>query len=65
MMLLIMQFFQPPITASLFNLGILRALFSNALLLCPFLNIRDNGSHSYRTTKKNSVAHSPQANYTD
>jgi hypothetical protein len=53
MKLLIMQFFQPPVTSSLFGLNILlNTLFSNTLSLCSSLNVRDQVSHICKTTDK-------------
>jgi hypothetical protein len=53
MKLLIMQLLQPPVTSSLFGLNILlNTLFSNTLSLCFSLNVRDQVSHTYRTTGK-------------
>jgi hypothetical protein len=50
---LIMQFFQPPVTSSLFGPNILLiTLFSNTLGPCSSLNVRDQVSHPYRTTGK-------------
>jgi hypothetical protein len=43
--LLIMQFSPPPCPNILLN-----TLFSNTLSLCSSLNVRDQVSHSYRTT---------------
>jgi hypothetical protein len=44
---------QPSVTSSLFGPNILLSnLFSNTLSLCSSLNIRDQDSHSYRTTGK-------------
>jgi hypothetical protein len=50
MKLLIMQFSEPSFTSSLFCPDILGALFSNALSLCFYLNVRDQVSHPYKTT---------------
>jgi hypothetical protein len=53
MKLLIIQFFQPPVTSSLFGQNILlRALFSNTLNLYSSLNVRDHVLQPYRTTGK-------------
>jgi hypothetical protein len=53
MKLHIMQFFQPPVTSSLFGLNILLStLFSNTLSLCSSLNIRDQVLYPYTITGK-------------
>jgi hypothetical protein len=52
MKLLVMQFFHPPVTSSLFGPNILSILFANALSLCSSLNVKDQVSHTYRTTGK-------------
>jgi hypothetical protein len=45
-------FFQPPVTYSLLRPDVfLSLLFSNALSLCFFRNVRDLVSHPYRTDK--------------
>jgi hypothetical protein len=47
------SFPQPPVTSSLFGPNILLStLFSNTLSLCSSLNVRDQVSHPYRTTRK-------------
>jgi hypothetical protein len=47
------NFLYSPVTSSLFGPNILLStLFSNTLSLCPFLNVRDQVSHPYRTTGK-------------
>jgi hypothetical protein len=52
MKLLIMQFFQPPVTSSLFDPNILLStLFSNTL------NVRDQVLHRYKITGKIIVFH--------
>jgi hypothetical protein len=53
MKLIIMRFLQPPIILSLLGPNILiRNLYSKTLSLCSYLNIRDQVSHSYKTTGK-------------
>jgi hypothetical protein len=50
MKLLITQFFQPPITSSVFGPNIvLSVLFSNALSLYASFNVRDQVPHPYET----------------
>jgi hypothetical protein len=47
------NFLYPPVTSSLFGPNILlNTLFSNTLSPCPFLNVRYQASHPYRTTVK-------------
>jgi hypothetical protein len=47
------NFLQPPVTSSLYGPNILfSALFSNTLSLCSSLNVRDQFSHTHRTTGK-------------
>jgi hypothetical protein len=47
------SFLQPPVTSSLIGRNILlNTLFSNTLSLCSSLNVRDQVSHSCRTTGK-------------
>jgi hypothetical protein len=46
------SFLQPSVTSSLFGLNILNILFSNTLSLFSSVNVRDNGSHPYRTAAK-------------
>jgi hypothetical protein len=56
MKLLITQFFQPPVTSSLYGPNILLStLFSNTLSLCSSLNGRDQVSQPYRTKGKTDV----------
>jgi hypothetical protein len=56
MQLLIMQFFQPPLTSSLLDPNIiLSTLFTNTLNLCSSLNVRDQVSHPYKTTGKSLI----------
>jgi len=44
---------QTPYTSSLLRPNILLStLFSNTLSLCPFLSVRDQVSHPYKTTGK-------------
>jgi hypothetical protein len=51
MKLLIVQFHQSPVTASLLGLNIhLSALFSNYLNLTPSLRVRAQVSHPYKIT---------------
>jgi hypothetical protein len=58
MKLLIILFFQPPVTSSLFGSNILHStLFPNTLSLYFFLNVRDQVSHPYRITGKNIVSY--------
>jgi hypothetical protein len=46
-------FLQFPITSSLFGLHfLLSTLFSDTVNLCYSLNMRDQGSHPYKTTSK-------------
>jgi hypothetical protein len=58
--------FQPPITSSFFDPDILLStLFANTRSLCSFLNIRDQGSHPYRTTGKIIVFYIPIFKFLD
>jgi hypothetical protein len=53
------SFLQPPVTSSLSGQNIfLRILFSNTFSLYCFLNVRDQASHSYKTTGKISFVYS-------
>jgi hypothetical protein len=58
MNLLIMRFFQPPVTSSIFCPNILcSTLFSDTLILHSYRNVTDQVSHPYRTTDKIIVLH--------
>jgi hypothetical protein len=47
------SFVRPPVTSSLCDPNILlNTLFSNTIILCSSLNVRDQVSHPYRTTGK-------------
>jgi hypothetical protein len=55
-MKLLIIFFQPPVTSSLFGPNILLStLFSNTPSLYSSLNVRDQVPHPYRTTGKITV----------
>jgi hypothetical protein len=49
------SFLRTPIISSQFCPNVLNTLLSNTLKLCSSLNVRDQGSHPYRTTGKFSV----------
>jgi hypothetical protein len=49
----ICSFLRSSVSSSLLNPNIfLSNLFSNTLFLCPFLNMRDQVTHTYKTTDK-------------
>jgi hypothetical protein len=50
------SFLQPPVTSSILGPNILLStLFSNTLNLCSSVNVRDQVSHPYKTTERESV----------
>ena len=49
------SFHHSPVTSSLLVPNILHTLFSNYLIICFFLNFRDQVSHPYKTTRKTIV----------